>query len=80
MGALAEEVYGNDVEAEKSVIGDVGIKKNAAGSIRVNLILKSPEGDPICIFDLKTGEARLTARRINKIRSNLPENYRNYLS
>jgi hypothetical protein len=69
---LAKQEYGEAADVEQSFLKGVPQNRNTPGSIRVDLIIKSPEGKPIGIFDLKTGKAGLTPARINQIRSNLP--------
>jgi hypothetical protein len=40
-------------------------------------LLTDQEGNPVAVFDLKTGSATLTQARINQIQSQLPDGYRN---
>ena len=58
--------------------GDVGSHYGSLGSIRTDIILRNDIGDPIAIYDVKTGGARLTAARAEQLRqavalgSNIP--------
>jgi len=69
---LVEQAYGKAAQTEVSYLGGVKVDYGTPGSIRLDLVLKSPQGEPIGIFDLKTGSSGLTPARMDQIRSNLP--------
>jgi hypothetical protein len=58
--------------------GGVNLRYGSLGSIRTDVILRNDVGDPIVIYDVKTGGARLTASRADELRqaaapgSNIP--------
>jgi RHS repeat-associated protein len=55
--------------------GDV-VPPGTRGSVRVDVV-QGPVDRPLRIYDLKTGRARLTPRRIQQIRRHLPQGYQN---
>lgn len=48
-------------------LGDA-VRYGAAGSIRTDVILRDQSGNPIAVYDLKTGNAKLTRSRVREIR------------
>ena len=64
-----------DLPTEVSYKGGIVVKRGTKGSIRVDVVKGNPE-KPTAIFDLKTGKAKLTKRRIKQIRKHLPEGYK----
>jgi RHS repeat-associated protein len=69
---LLETKYGKLVETEKSFLGEAEVAHGTKGSIRVDAIMYDASGNPVAIFDLKTGKAGLTEFRIDEIRAQLP--------
>jgi len=57
----------NDVE--QSFLGGIEEPYGKQGSIRTDVILRNDVGDPIAIYDVKTGDAALTAARVRELRS-----------
>jgi hypothetical protein len=55
----------NDVE---TTWGGVDLRYGSLGSIRTDVILRNDIGDPIAIYDVKTGGARLTDARVGELR------------
>ena len=53
------------------------VKSGTKGSIRIDALIKGSNGKPLGIFDLKTGAAGLTTKRINQIRAQLPDALKN---
>lgn len=49
----------------------IAISNNAAGSVRLDVV-EGPLLNPRAVYDLKTGSAKLTSKRIAQIRSHLP--------
>lgn len=47
---------------------------NQKGSVRVDAVMYDASGNPIAIYDLKTGASGLTEGRIAEIRAQLPDN------
>jgi RHS repeat-associated protein len=65
-----------NVKAEVSYHNGIEVKRGHPGSVRLDVV----EGGittPTAVYDLKTGQAGLSASRITEIRSHLPEGYRN---
>lgn len=48
-------------------LGDAA-RYGAAGSIRTDIVLRDRSGIPIAVYDLKTGNAKLTPSRVREIR------------
>ncbi len=71
---LLKERYGNAVRTERSFLDGVEYDYSPKGSIRVDAIMHDASGNPVAIYDLKTGAAGLTESRIAEIRAQLPEN------
>ncbi|UII80114.1 RHS repeat-associated core domain-containing protein [Flagellimonas sp. CMM7] len=73
-GKLLKEEFGDAIEIEKSFVKGEVVKggKASKGGVRVDAILYDTKGKPFAIFDLKTGKAGLTTKRIKEIRSQLP--------
>ncbi len=61
-----------DINPEVSYLNGRVVKHGTKGSIRVDVVVGDP-ANPIAIYDLKTGSAKLTARRILDIRKHLPK-------
>lgn len=61
----------NDVE---STWGGVDLHYGSLGSVRTDVILRNDIGDPIAIYDVKTGGARLTASRAQELRDAVAPN------
>jgi hypothetical protein len=55
----------NDVE---TTWGGVDLRYGSLGSVRTDVILRDDSGDPVAIYDVKTGGARLTAARAQELR------------
>lgn len=55
----------NDVE---TTWGGVDLRYGSLGSVRTDVILRNDVGDPIAIYDVKTGGARLTDARVKELR------------
>ena len=51
-------------------LGDA-VRYGAAGSIRSDVVLRDRSGIPIAVYDLKTGNAKLTPSRVREIRDGL---------
>lgn len=49
--------------------GGMDLRYGSLGSIRTDVILRNDIGDPIAIYDVKTGGARLTAARVEELRT-----------
>jgi len=49
---------------------DVGriVRYGLEGSVRTDIVLRDPSGIPIAIYDLKTGNAKLTPSRVQELR------------
>jgi hypothetical protein len=47
------------------------VRFGVAGSIRTDIVLKDKFGNPVAIYDLKTGNARLTRSRLNELRAHV---------
>lgn len=65
------ENLGSDISTEVSYLNGNLVPHGTKGSVRLDAVV----GDinkPSSVFDLKTGGARLTPKRINEIRQNLP--------
>jgi hypothetical protein len=78
-GTLAHSHFARKVKAlDLPGIGEDGIEQNwhkgdlwdygISGAKRTDIYLKDPLGNPIAIYDLKTGNARLTPARIRELR------------
>jgi hypothetical protein len=65
-----------DLATEVSYLNGHVVHRGTAGSVRLDVVEGSVTS-PSAIYDLKTGSAALTARRIAQIRSHLPGGYRN---
>ncbi|RMG20441.1 MAG: RHS repeat-associated core domain-containing protein [Methanobacteriota archaeon] len=63
------------LKPEVSYKGGKVVERGTKGSIRVDVVKGNPK-KPTAIFDLKTGKAKLTKRRIKQIRKHLPEGYK----
>ena len=48
-----------------------GARYGLEGSVRTDVVLRDREGIPIAVYDLKTGNARLTPSRVREIRDAL---------
>jgi hypothetical protein len=51
-------------------VGDV-VRYGLEGSVRTDIVLRDRDGIPIAVYDLKTGNAKLTPSRIREIRDSL---------
>lgn len=51
--------------------GGVDLRYGSLGSIRTDVILRNDVGDPIAIYDVKTGGARLTEARVQELRQSV---------
>lgn len=69
--AFREEVKALGLISEISFLNGVPVRHGTPGSIREDALV-GPEGNPIAIFDLKTGTSGLTPARIAEIRRHLP--------
>ncbi len=65
---------GGRLSTEVSFLDGSVVPTGTKGSVRVDVVF-GPQGQPQAIFDLKTGNAKLTPARIEQIRSNLPEGF-----
>jgi len=61
----------DDVETTR---GGIDLRYGSLGSIRTDVILRDDIGDPIAIYDVKTGGARLTAERAQELRDAVAPN------
>lgn len=61
----------NDVE---TTWGGIDLRYGSLGSVRTDVILRNDIGDPIAIYDVKTGGARLTASRTQELRDAVAPN------
>ena len=59
---------------EVSYKGGRVVRRGTKGSKRVDVVLGDRE-KPTAIFDLKTGKAKLTEKRIEQIRKHLPKGF-----
>jgi len=79
-GTLNHTEFGNRVKAlgrddvfvERSFDLSGLVEYGLAGSIRTDVILGKSPLQPVAIYDLKTGKARLTDARANQIRKHFP--------
>jgi len=62
-----------NVRTEVSYKGQVEVRRGAEGSVRLDVVKYDANGKISAIYDLKTGDAKMTAARIAQIRANLPE-------
>ncbi len=62
-----------DLRAELSFKDGVPVDRGTKGSIRLDVVEVDANGLPVRVWDLKTGAARLTPKRIEEIRKHLPE-------
>ena len=71
--AFEEEVaaLGRDVHTEVSYLNGRVVPRGTMGSVRLDLV-KGPLGAPTAVYDLKTGGAALTLKRIRQIQSYIP--------
>jgi hypothetical protein len=70
--AFKQEVLGmEDFSPEVSYLNGAEVKYGTPGSVRVDAIY-GPRDKPLAIYDLKTGGASLTQRRIQQIQSHIP--------
>jgi len=75
--ALRLQIRGSpNLRAEVSYLNGQQVRYATRGSVRLDIVAYS-KGNPVAIFDLKTGTARLTAARIRQIQSHLPPSMRN---
>jgi hypothetical protein len=65
-----------DVRTEVSYKNGREVPRGTAGSVRVDVV-RGPPNKPSAIFDLKTGQARLTPKPEQKIRQQLPKKSKN---
>jgi hypothetical protein len=56
--------------------GGVDLRYGSLGSIRTDVILRNEVGDPIAIYDVKTGGARLTEARVKELRESVARGLR----
>jgi hypothetical protein len=68
--------YGSRIRVEQSFRGGKKADFGEKGSVRVDAILYNKKGDPIAIYDLKTGNAALSNARIKRIKKALPSDMR----
>jgi hypothetical protein len=59
------------VRAERSYLNGQVVPRGTKGSVRLDAV-EGPLDNPVAVFDLKTGNAKLTADRITEIRRHLP--------
>lgn len=74
---LLKDELGILVETEQSFLDGVKVNGNVKNSIRVDAIVKDLDGNPVAIYDLKTGKAGLKESRIAEIKENLPSHLKN---
>lgn len=55
------------VEHSLSNVDDI-VHYGLAGTVRTDILLRDEDGKPLAIYDLKTGSARLTTKRIKELR------------
>jgi hypothetical protein len=60
-----------DKGVEQSFSLGEGARYGLEGSVRTDVVLRDREGIPIAVYDLKTGNARLTPSRVREIRDAL---------
>ncbi len=48
--------------------GGVDLRYGSLGSVRTDVILRDDFGDPVAIYDVKTGGATLTSSRVQELR------------
>jgi hypothetical protein len=51
------------------------VRRGTLGSIRVDVVYGPSRETPMAIYDLKTGQAKLTSKRVAEIRRHLPPGY-----
>ncbi len=71
-----QQVSKGKLETEVAYRNGVRVNRNTPGSIRVDVVRGNPQ-KPKDIYDLKTGGARLTPKRIEQIRRHLPKGCEN---
>jgi hypothetical protein len=62
-----------DLRAELSFKDGIPVDRGTKGSIRLDVVELDANGLPVRVWDLKTGAAKLTPKRIEEIRKHLPE-------
>ena len=74
---LKQEVdgLGSGLRGEVSYLNHEEVAYGTPGSVRLDVV-KGGKNQPEAIWDLKTGGAKLTKERIDKIRSHLPPQYK----
>mgnify|MGYP004695102959 CR=1 FL=1 len=60
-------------KTEISFLNGEVVKYETKGSSRLDAVLLDEKGNIIAVFDLKTGNAKLSTSQIDKIHANLPE-------
>ena len=60
-----------DFSTEESYLNGRRVDYGTPGSIRVD-VAQGPVDNPVVVYDLKTGNAALTAARVQQIQANLP--------
>jgi hypothetical protein len=70
---LARAKFGGRIRTEVSYKGGREVAFGTKGSIRVDGILYDKRGNPIAIYDLKTGNATLSNARIKRLKKALPK-------
>jgi hypothetical protein len=63
----------DNIKPEVSYVGKGEIHYYAKESVRLDIIIKTKDGQILAVYDLKTGKATFTQKRIQKIISQLPE-------
>lgn len=56
---------------EQSFSVGEAVRYGLAGSVRTDIVLRDRDGNPIAVYDLKTGNAKLTPSRVQEIRDTL---------
>jgi RHS repeat-associated protein len=76
--AFAREVEAlgrSDLFSEVSYLNGNIVRRGTPGSIRVDIVYGPSRETPMAIYDLKTGQAKLTSKRVAEIRRHLPPGY-----
>lgn len=71
MGVRFGNIPGIGFKDVETTWGGVDLKYGSLGSIRTDVILRNDVGDPIAIYDVKTGGARLTEARVQELRQSV---------
>jgi RHS repeat-associated protein len=62
----------SDLFTEVSYLNGEIVPYGTSGSVRIDVVMGSSPNNPAALFDLKTGEALLTAARIQQLLSHMP--------